>query len=88
MGVDELLPVVRMERQRFRQDLTCLPYEGSHCSTAYSRMGSMSCSYSLLTTLTDTVLSSMDRRAYEAREAFWSMTEFCSALLSERLTSR
>ena len=46
---------------------------GSHCSTPYRRIGSISCAYSLFMRVADAVLSRIDLRAKAAYVAFLVM---------------
>ena len=61
---------------------------GSHCSTQYRRIGSISCAYSLLIRVADAVLSSIDLRANAAFVAFLIIMVFRSVLVSERQSPR
>ena len=57
---------------------------GSHCSTPYIRIGSMSWANKVLRRVAEAVLSSMERSAKATLVAFRSMTVLRSVLESDR----
>ena len=61
---------------------------GSHCSTPYRRIVSISCVYSLFIRVADAVISRMDLRTKAALVAFLVMIVLRSALVSERQRPR